>query len=151
MEIERKFKLKNLPIEINNCEKKEIEQGYLCIKPTVRIRKNGSNYSLNYKWKDKNCIESKAIQNIEYEMYLTEENYNILRKKVENNMIVKTRYKVPLKDGLIAEIDIFHENLFNQIGWEKIFLLIKDMIILYYQKLKNIVKIFLNNKENVYK
>lgn len=39
MEIERKFKLKNLPIEINNCEKKEIEQGYLCIKPTVRIRK----------------------------------------------------------------------------------------------------------------
>ena len=32
MEIERKFKLKNLPIEINNCEKKEIEQGYLCIK-----------------------------------------------------------------------------------------------------------------------
>ena len=100
MEIERKFKLKNLPIEINNCEKKEIEQGYLCIKPTVRIRKNGSNYSLNYKWKDKNCIESKAIQNIEYEMYLTEENYNILRKKVENNMIVKTRYKVPLKDEI---------------------------------------------------
>lgn len=28
-----------------------------------------------------------------------------------NNMIVKTRYKVPIKNGLIAEVDVFHENL----------------------------------------
>ena len=29
--------------------KKEIEQGYLCIKPTVRIRRTNDKYSLNYK------------------------------------------------------------------------------------------------------
>lgn len=74
MEIERKFKVKYIPNKIEECEKEEIEQGYLCIKPTVRIRKNDNEYTLNYKWKDKNVIEQKAIQNIEYEMPLTKEN-----------------------------------------------------------------------------
>ena len=70
MEIERKFKVIKLPDNIEKYEKTEIEQGYLCIKPTVRIRKNGDMYTLNYKWKDKNTVEQKAIQNIEYEMHL---------------------------------------------------------------------------------
>ena len=111
MEIERKFKVKNLPENIEVCEKKEIEQGYLCIKPTVRIRKNDNTYTLNYKWKNKNVIEQKAIQNIEYEMPLTKENYEHLFSKVDNHMIIKTRYKVPIGKDLIAEVDVFHGNL----------------------------------------
>ena len=111
MEIERKFKVKMLPSNIEKCEKTEIEQGYLCIKPTVRIRKNDDLYTLNYKWKNNNIIEKKAIQNIEYEMPLTKENYEHLFSKVDNNMIIKTRYKVPINNELIAEVDVFHGNL----------------------------------------
>lgn len=91
MEIERKFKVKRLPENLDECKKNEIEQGYLCIKPTVRIRKSNDKYTLNYKWKDPNIKEKSAIQNIEYEMPLTEQNYKILFNKVENNMIIKTR------------------------------------------------------------
>ena len=111
MEIERKFKVKSLPNNIEKCKKTEIEQGYLCIKPTVRIRKNDNIYTLNYKWKDKNIIEQKAIQNIEYEMPLTKENYEHLFLKVDNHMIIKTRYKVPIGNELMAEVDVFHGNL----------------------------------------
>ena len=60
--------------KLKKFEKKDIEQGYLCIKPTVRIRKTNNEYTLNYKWKNKNVVEKKAIQNIEYEMPLTKEN-----------------------------------------------------------------------------
>lgn len=44
MEIERKFKVLELPKDLESYEKEEIEQGYLCIKPTVRIRKSNDNY-----------------------------------------------------------------------------------------------------------
>ena len=111
MEIERKFKVLKLPNNIEKYEKAEIEQGYLCIKPTVRIRKNNNTYTLNYKYKDKNIVEQKAIQNIEYEMPLTKDNYEHLLSKVDNHMIIKTRYKVPIENELIAEIDVFHGNL----------------------------------------
>ena len=90
MEIERKFRVIKLPNDLENYEKEEIEQGYLCIKPTVRIRKSNNNYFLTYKWKNTNVIEGKAIQNIEYEMPLTKENYQHLFNKVDNNMVIKT-------------------------------------------------------------
>ena len=86
MEIERKFKVLELPKDLESYEKEEIEQGYLCIKPTVRIRKSNDNYFLNYKWKNKNIKENKAIQNIEYEMNLTKQNYEHLLSKIDNNL-----------------------------------------------------------------
>ncbi len=111
MEIERKFAIADLPKNLENYEKEELEQGYLCIKPTVRIRKSNEEYTLNYKWKQKGIQEKLAIQNIEYTMPLTKENYEILLKKIENNLIKKDRYKIPINDGLVAEVDIFHGNL----------------------------------------
>ena len=111
MEIERKFRVNRIPDGIEKCEKDEIEQGYLCIKPTVRIRKINNKYTLNYKWKNKNVTEQKAIQNIEYEMPLTKENYEHLYHKVDNYMIIKTRYKIQINENLIAEVDVFHGNL----------------------------------------
>ena len=53
MEIERKFAVVKIPENLEKYEKEEIEQGYLCIKPTVRIRKSNDEYTLNYKWKQK--------------------------------------------------------------------------------------------------
>ncbi len=111
MEIERKFAVVKMPENLEKYEKEEIEQGYLCIKPTVRIRKSNDEYTLNYKWKQKGLEEKVAIQNIEYTMPLTEENYNILLNKIENYLIKKDRYKIPINDGLTVELDVFHGNL----------------------------------------
>ena len=111
MEIERKFKVLELPKDLESYEKEEIEQGYLCIKPTVRIRKANDNYFLNYKWKNKNIKENKAIQNIEHEMPLTKENYEHLLSKIDNNLIKKTRYKIPIDNNLTVELDVFHNCL----------------------------------------
>lgn len=111
MEIERKFAVVKIPNDLDKYEKEKIEQGYLCIKPTVRIRKSNNEYTLNYKWKQKGLEEKVAIQNIEYTMPLTQENYEILLKKIENNLIIKDRYKIPIKDGLTVELDVFHGHL----------------------------------------
>lgn len=111
MEIERKYLVNELPENLEKYEKEEIEQGYLCIKPTVRIRKSNDDYFLTYKWKNKNVSDSNAIHNIEYEMPLTKENYEHLLEKVDNYMIVKSRYIIPLEDGCKVELDVFDGNL----------------------------------------
>lgn len=111
MEIERKFAVVKMPNDLEKYEKEKIEQGYLCIKPTVRIRKSNDEYTLNYKWKEKGLEEKVAIQNIEYTMPLTKENYQILLDKIENNLIIKDRYKIPIENELIVELDVFHGNL----------------------------------------
>ena len=49
-----------MPEDLEKYEKEEIEQGYLCIKPTVRIRKANNEYTLNYKWKQKG-LEEKSL------------------------------------------------------------------------------------------
>ena len=52
MEIERKFliqKLEELPFSPFNHPHKELEQGYLCTAPVVRIRREDDDYVLTYK------------------------------------------------------------------------------------------------------
>ena len=51
MEIERKFliqKLEELPFSPFNHPHKELEQGYLCTAPVVRIRREDDDYVLTY-------------------------------------------------------------------------------------------------------
>lgn len=109
MEIERKFLLKSMP-DTSGAQKKEIEQGYLCSGPVVRIRKSNENYILTYKSKlglSQDC----AIQNEEVEMPLTREAYEHLREKIDGNLVEKTRYVLPLSQGRKAELDIFKGRL----------------------------------------
>lgn len=49
METERKFLLKRLPENLSGYAKKEIEQGYLCTNPVIRIRKSNDDYYMTYK------------------------------------------------------------------------------------------------------
>ncbi len=113
MEIERKYKIRKLPDELANYKNKKIEQGYLCHNPTIRIRRSNEDYIMTYKSKfgieKKN--EKEAIINNEIELPLTEESYLVLKAKTDGNMIHKTRYLIPLQDGLIAELDIFERQL----------------------------------------
>ena len=52
MEIERKFLIKDLnalPFRPEDYPHRELEQGYLCTEPVVRIRKDADQYFLTYK------------------------------------------------------------------------------------------------------
>ena len=51
MEIERKYLIHTLPENLNIVNTREIEQGYLCTEPVVRIRKDNDKYELTYKSK----------------------------------------------------------------------------------------------------
>ena len=112
MEIERKYLIKTMP-DLQRAEVKEIEQGYLCTNPVVRIRRSNERYILTYKShslvEEKISADTKMCQEIE--MPLTEEGYYHLREKTDGYFIAKTRYVLPLADGHMAELDVFHGRL----------------------------------------
>lgn len=107
MEIERKYLVENLPEGLESYPKVEIEQGYLCTSPTVRIRRMGDAFWLTVK--EKLTTHSTAIHNREEEFRLSEDKYLKLRGKCDGMLVTKTRYRIPLSEsGLIAELDVFH-------------------------------------------
>lgn len=114
MEIERKYLVVSLPGNLDSYPHVEIEQCYLCTSPTVRVRRMGDVYILTVKEKvisGKRKVESgklEAIVNREEEFALTAEAYERLKAKCEGRPVLKTRYKIPLEGGLVAELDIFH-------------------------------------------
>ena len=112
MEIEKKFLIQTMPDNLEQMEKKEIEQGYLCTDPVVRIRKSNESYILTYKSRLKDSENHADVHiNREVEMPLTKEGYLHLREKADNHMITKTRYLIPLPSGHMGELDIFHNQL----------------------------------------
>lgn len=104
MEIERKFLINSLPERLEQYESKQIEQGYLCTNPVVRIRRSNENYILTYKGEGLMVRE-------EYNLPLTKEGYEHMRQKVDGILIKKTRYLIPLTDRLTIELDIFSDKL----------------------------------------
>lgn len=44
-EIERKFLVKKLPEDLEKYECRQLEQGYLCTEPVVRIRRSDDTYT----------------------------------------------------------------------------------------------------------
>ncbi len=116
METERKFLLKKLPEDLTAYKKKEIEQGYLCTNPVVRIRKSNEDYYMTYKSRlNKTADSSVALVCEEVELPLTKEAYYHLREKVDLRLITKSRYLIPLTGGLTAELDIFEGELYGLI------------------------------------
>ena len=109
MEIERKYAINKIPDNLEQYPYKMIEQGYLCHNPIVRIRKSNDDYYLTYKSKVpiENSKEGSAIIRNEVELPLTKEAYEKLKEKTERNIIYKTRYLIPITDGLTAELDVF--------------------------------------------
>ena len=51
MEIERKYLVRELPDNLDSYPHTEIEQGYLCTSPTLRIRRMGDAFILTVKEK----------------------------------------------------------------------------------------------------
>ncbi len=105
MEIERKYLVGSLPENLDAFPHVEIEQGYLCTSPTLRIRRMGDAFILTVKEKVHSL--SSAIVNREEEFFLSSESYARLRGKCEGIMVEKTRYRIPV-GKYTAELDIFH-------------------------------------------
>ena len=101
MEIERKFLIARLPENLDTCPCHQIEQGYLCTDPVVRIRRQDDTYILTYK-------SGGMMSREEYNLPLTKEAYQHLCQKTDGVFIQKTRYIIPEKENLKIELDIFH-------------------------------------------
>ena len=95
MEIERKYLIdeKNLPADLESCRSVLIEQGYLCRKPVVRIRRQDDDYILTYK-------SGGLMAREEYNLPLGAEGYAHLKEKIDGKLISKRRYLIPMENGL---------------------------------------------------
>ncbi len=102
-EIERKWMIKEMPSDLSKYASIEMEQAYLNISPTVRIRKENDEYFLTYKG------IGEGIAHTEYNLPITREAFDHMLPKADGIVIRKTRYVIPLEGGLKAELDVFRE------------------------------------------
>ena len=102
MEIERKFIPDELP-DLSGLAYHDMQQGYLCTEPVVRIRRWDDSYILTYKSKGLMARE-------EYNLPLTEEAYLHLKSKADGIIIEKVRYQIPFGKYTV-ELDIFEKDL----------------------------------------
>jgi CYTH domain-containing protein len=102
MEIERKFLIKELPEGYLNYPFRQIEQGYLCTEPVVRVRRENSEFYLTYK-------SFGLLAREEYNLPLTKESYEHLIAKADGNVLTKKRYLIPVEgdEELTIELDVF--------------------------------------------
>lgn len=107
MEIEKKYLVKQLPKNLEQYESWELEQGYLCAHPTIRIRRKNEEYILTYKNREKDRAIPHLCVAEEVELPLTKESYEHLKKKMDGKCIHKTRYRIPYQTYVI-ELDVFH-------------------------------------------
>ncbi len=110
-EIERKYlvDVKKLPsfLNLDSFLHTEIRQGYISINPVIRVRQDGNVYVLTVKGQG-------LITREEFELPLTKEQFDRLWQKCDTDStpINKTRWRIPIDNsGLVAELDIYHEQL----------------------------------------
>ena len=108
MEIERKWliDIDSIPYDLSKLDYLDIEQAYISFNPTIRIRKisNLNEYILTIKSSSKD----NGLSRQEYEINISEDEYNNLLSKKEGLTLSKTRYRVK-QDKLLFEIDLFHK------------------------------------------
>ena len=96
MEIERKFTIKQLPLDLDKYPSRHIEQAYLNASPVVRVRKENDQYYLTYKGVGMLARE-------EHNLPLNKEAYYHLREKADGKIISKRRYLIPLPHPAVRE------------------------------------------------
>jgi CYTH domain-containing protein len=105
-EIERKFLVLEVPVNIESYPFEEISQGYLSVSDDgieVRLRKMGQAYFLTVK-------SGKGIKRQEIETELNKEQFDILWPKTEGKRVEKRRVNIST-ENVIIELDIYHGNL----------------------------------------
>lgn len=144
MEIERKYLIRRLPIDVCDCNYKKIEQSYLSYQPEVRLRMIGDDYKLTIK-------SGLGLSRTEVELDIEELQYNELKELSISNIIKKTRYFIKTSINhcdYLLELDVYDdldlitvEVEFRTIDESNIFNRIKpdwlDIEITYVDKFKN--------------
>ena len=102
MEIERKFLISKLPETLDDYPFHQIDMGYLCTQPVVRIRRQDDTYILTYK-------SGGMMSREEYNLPLTAAAYEHLKTKTDGIYISKKRYCTPFGKYTI-ELDIFEQD-----------------------------------------
>lgn len=105
-EVERKFLLAEAPDRLRDCASARIEQGYVALAEgvEVRLRRTGDRRLLTVKRGDGEVRE-------EVEVDLGDDRFAALWPLTESRRLRKTRYLVPLGDGLVAEVDVYEDDL----------------------------------------
>lgn len=92
MEIERKYLIGTLPADYRTWPFRQIEQAYLSTDPTIRVRREDSQYYMTYKSKG-------LLVREEYNLPLTREAYEHLLSKADGIVLTKKRYLKPLAEA----------------------------------------------------
>ena len=101
-EIERKFLVKRMPVNLDQHKHYQIDQGYLAATRDglqVRLRRSGDKFSLTYK-------QGKGLAREEREIELTQEQFDHLWPATEGHRLTKTRYHLPFGSHTV-EIDVY--------------------------------------------
>ncbi len=104
-EIERKFLIKHLPLEILRSKHYPLRQGYLANEARgrhVRLRKKGKTMSLTFK-----VSRERGSSREEREIRLSSKQFETLWAATKGRRLRKTRYEIPWKT-LKIEVDIYH-------------------------------------------
>ncbi len=112
VEIERKFTVRHLPEDLDRYPFHTIEQGYLNVKPAIRVRREDDTYYMTYKNREayaQNVEQAEPIGSTEYNLPLDKESYEHMLTKADGNIIRKKRYLIPAENGLTIELDVFDE------------------------------------------
>lgn len=104
MEIEKKYLTKEIPFSLEGFICKQIQQAYVSYQPTIRIRKSDEQYYLTVKGKGHMARE-------EFELLISQKEYDGLHAKIEGNEVRKKRYLIPLESGYTAELDLYEGEL----------------------------------------
>jgi len=103
LEVERKFLLSELPAQARGAAAQTISQGYLAFGADgseVRLRRAGQRRTLTAK-------RGRGMVRGEAEIELGERQFELLWPLTEGRRLEKVRHRVPLADGLVAEIDVY--------------------------------------------
>ena len=104
-EIERKFLIKRLPVQILHSRHFPLRQGYLATEPRgrhVRLRKKAKTMSLTFK-----ASRRGVSTRDEREIRLSKKQFDTLWPATKGRRLKKTRYEIPWRT-LKIEIDIYH-------------------------------------------
>ncbi len=104
-EIERKFLIKRLPVQILHSRHFRLRQGYLADEARgrhVRLRKKGKAMSLTFK-----VSRGRGPSREEREIRLSGKQFETLWPATKGRRLSKTRYEIPWKK-LKIEVDIYH-------------------------------------------
>ena len=102
-EVERKFLVDEVPDDLDQYPSDQISQGYLAVDGSgtqVRLRRRGYHTLLTVK-------SGRGLSRAEEEFVIDGPRFERLWPATEGRRVEKTRYKMPLDDGLTLELDVF--------------------------------------------